>query len=572
MWQRGAGATSLAALAHPSRKDSMRSHLHPIARRHGDKHPSSGKASYWILTALVAVAAAGAGWWQWHSRAADGTAGNPASTVTQGAANGNGGGGGGGGGGSRRFGGGNAVQPVSVRTARQQDIRVTVNAIGSLSASNTAVVHAQVSGVLQSIRFQEGQQVKAGQLLAQIDPRAFAATATQAEGSLARDTAQLENARVDLARYKNLQALDAAPKQQLDTQAALVRQLEGTVKVDQGALDSAKLQLSYTKVVAPISGRVGLKQADLGNVVQPSDANGIVSIAQTRPIALVFAVPASQVPLLQAHLAAKQALTVQAWDKSGQKQLASGRVSTIDNAIDPATDTIKVKAIFPNADDALFPNQSVSVRLQLDTLKDALTVPQAAVLRGAQGFYVYVVETDNTVSTRVITPGVVDGDWMAVEGAVQPGEKVVVDGVDRLRNGAKVEVITPNFKGGGTGGGKWGGKPGANAKSGAASEPSSAGNPTAVGKGAGDKPVASAGHDPEKSGTAAAGSSAGQRPSTGATSDAPAVGGNDADSERRRAFFQSLSPQEREKLKAMSPEERQAWREKMRQQRGGTAN
>ena len=550
----------------------MRSHLHPIARRHGDKHPSSGKASYWILTALVAVAAAGAGWWQWHSRAADGTAGNPASTVTQGAANGNGGGGGGGGGGSRRFGGGNAVQPVSVRTARQQDIRVTVNAIGSLSASNTAVVHAQVSGVLQSIRFQEGQQVKAGQLLAQIDPRAFAATATQAEGSLARDTAQLENARVDLARYKNLQALDAAPKQQLDTQAALVRQLEGTVKVDQGALDSAKLQLSYTKVVAPISGRVGLKQADLGNVVQPSDANGIVSIAQTRPIALVFAVPASQVPLLQAHLAAKQALTVQAWDKSGQKQLASGRVSTIDNAIDPATDTIKVKAIFPNADDALFPNQSVSVRLQLDTLKDALTVPQAAVLRGAQGFYVYVVETDNTVSTRVITPGVVDGDWMAVEGAVQPGEKVVVDGVDRLRNGAKVEVITPNFKGGGTGGGKWGGKPGANAKSGAASEPSSAGNPTAVGKGAGDKPVASAGHDPEKSGTAAAGSSAGQRPSTGATSDAPAVGGNDADSERRRAFFQSLSPQEREKLKAMSPEERQAWREKMRQQRGGTAN
>ncbi len=546
----------------------MRSHFHHSVRRPGNKSPQSGKASTWILASLVAVAATGTVWWQWHPRTAD----TSATGTTVPANGGPPGGGSGAGGGSRRFGGGNGVQPVSVRSARQQDIRVTVNAIGSLSASNTAVVHAQVSGVLQSIRFQEGQQVKAGQLLAQIDPRAFAATATQAEGSLARDTAQLENARVDLARYKNLQALDAAPKQQLDTQAALVRQLEGTVKVDQGALDSAKLQLSYTKVVAPISGRVGLKQADLGNVVQPSDANGIVSIAQTRPIALVFAVPASQVPLLQAHLAAKQALTVQAWDKSGQKQLASGRVSTIDNAIDPATDTIKVKAIFPNADDALFPNQSVSVRLQLDTLKDALTVPQAAVLRGAQGFYVYVVETDNTVSTRVITPGVVDGDWMAVEGAVQPGEKVVVDGVDRLRNGAKVEVITPNFKGGGTGGGKWGGKPGANAKSGAASEPSSAGNPTAVGKGAGDKPVASAGHDPEKSGTAAAGSSAGQRPSTGATSDAPAVGGNDADSERRKAFFQSLSPQEREKLKAMSPEERQAWREKMRQQRGGTAN
>ncbi len=526
----------------------MRSHFHHSVRRPGNKSPQSGKASTWILASLVAVAATGTVWWQWHPRTAD----TSATGTTVPANGGPPGGGSGAGGGSRRFGGGNGVQPVSVRTARQQDIRVTVNAIGSLSASNTAVVHAQVSGVLQSIRFQEGQQVKAGQLLAQIDPRAFAATATQAEGSLARDTAQLENARVDLARYKNLQALDAAPKQQLDTQAALVRQLEGTVKVDQGALDSAKLQLSYTKVVAPISGRVGLKQADLGNVVQPSDANGIVSIAQTRPIALVFAVPASQVPLLQAHLAAKQALTVQAWDKSGQKQLASGRVSTIDNAIDPATDTIKVKAIFPNADDALFPNQSVSVRLQLDTLKDALTVPQAAVLRGAQGFYVYVVETDNTVSTRVITPGVVDGDWMAVEGAVQPGEKVVVDGVDRLRNGAKVEVITPNFKGGGTGGGKWGGKPGANAKSGAASEPVGAGH---VKSGAqNDQPTAAT-----------------QKPTAGAMQDAP-TNSADADSERRKAFFQSLSPQEREKLKAMSPEERQAWREKMRQQRGGTAN
>ena len=451
-----------------------------------------------------------------------------------------------------------------------------VNAIGSLTASNTAVVRAQVSGVLQSIQFQEGQQVKAGQILAQIDPRAFAATAAQAEGALARDTAQLENAKVDLARYKDLIAKDAAPKQQFDTQQALVRQLEGTVKVDQGALASAQLQLSYTKVVAPISGRVGLKQADLGNVVQPSDANGLVSIAQTRPIALVFSVPASQVPLLQARLAAKQALVVQAWDKGGSKQLATGRVSTIDNAIDASTDNIKVKAVFPNTDDALFPNQSVGVRLQLDVLKDALTVPQAAVLRGAQGFYVYVAESDNTVSTRVIKPGVVDGDWMAVEGAVQAGEKIVVDGVDRLRNGAKVEVITPNFKGGaggGNGGGKWSGakgegKPGADGKSSAASAPTGAAS-TAT---AGGKPAASASHG-EADGKAAA-SSAGHMPTDGTAQDAPA-NGSDADGERRRAFFQSLSPEEREKIKAMSPEERQAWREKMRAQReksGGAAN
>ena len=451
-----------------------------------------------------------------------------------------------------------------------------VNAIGSLTASNTAVVRAQVSGVLQSIQFQEGQQVKAGQILAQIDPRAFAATAAQAEGALARDTAQLENAKVDLARYKDLIAKDAAPKQQFDTQQALVRQLEGTVKVDQGALASAQLQLSYTKVVAPISGRVGLKQADLGNVVQPSDANGLVSIAQTRPIALVFSVPASQVPLLQARLAAKQALVVQAWDKGGSKQLATGRVSTIDNAIDASTDTIKVKAVFPNTDDALFPNQSVGVRLQLDVLKDALTVPQAAVLRGAQGFYVYVAESDNTVSTRVIKPGVVDGDWMAVEGAVQAGEKIVVDGVDRLRNGAKVEVITPNFKGGaggGNGGGKWSGakaegKPGADGKSLAASEPTGAAS-TAT---AGGKPDASASHG-AADGKAAA-SSTGHKPTDGTAQDAPA-NGSDADGERRRAFFQSLSPEEREKIKAMSREERQAWREKMRAQReksGGAAN
>jgi multidrug efflux system membrane fusion protein len=291
-----------------------------------------------------------------------------------------------------------------------------------------------------------------------------------------------------------------------------------------------------------------------------------VSIAQTRPIALVFAVPASQVPLLQARLAAKQALTVQAWDKGSTKQLATGRVSTIDNAIDASTDTIKVKAVFPNVDDALFPNQSVGVRLQLDTLKDALAVPQAAVLRGAQGFYVYVVENDNTVSIRVIKPGVADGDWMAVEGAVQAGEKVVVDGVDRLRNGAKVEVIAPNFKGGA---GKWSGaksegKPDADGRSSTASEPAAAGKAAATNKGAAEDSKPSKGSSPAASGSA-------QKLSTSASPEAAAAGaanGPDAAGGDRRAFFQSLSPEEREKLHNMSPEERQAWREKMRAQRG----
>ncbi|MEO8718685.1 MAG: efflux RND transporter periplasmic adaptor subunit [Burkholderiales bacterium] len=343
--------------------------------------------------------------------------------------------------GGRRSGGAGAVQPVAVEAAARRDVHVTVQAIGSIAASNTAVVRAQVSGVLQSLNFKEGQQVRAGQWLAQIDARAFQAALLQVEGALARDQAQLENARVDLERYRGLLAKDAIAKQQLDTQAALVHQLEGTVELDRGAVASARLQLSYTRVTAPIAGRTGLKQADLGNTVQPGDANGIVSITQTQPVALVFSVPAANVPRLTERLRADAAIPVEAWDRGGKQRLAVGRVATVDNAIDPSTDTIKVKAMFANTDGALFPNQAVSVVLQLDTLPGALAVPRAAVLRGAQGFYVYVVNDDQSVSARVVKPGAVDGKWMAVEGELRAGEPIVIDGTDRLRNGAKVEVI-----------------------------------------------------------------------------------------------------------------------------------
>lgn len=504
----------------------------------------SGKLTTWVLAALVVLAAAGAAWWKFAPHAGD------AATASAAAGNGAGGPPGmGPGSSSRRLGAGSGVQPVSVMAARLQDVRVTVNAIGSLTASNMAVVHAQVSGTLQSVLFQEGQQVQSGQLLAQIDPRSFQSAVGQAEGALARDSAQLDNARLDLQRYKDLVSKDAAPKQQVDTQLALVRQLEGTVRVDRSALDSAQLQLSYTKVLAPTSGRVGLKQVDIGNVVQPGDANGMVSIAQTRPIALVFSIPASQVPVLQARLKARQPLRVEAWDKGSTRLLASGQVATIDNAIDASTDTIKVKALFPNKDDALFPNQSVSVRLQLDTQSNALAVPQAGVLRGAQGFYVYVVGDDNTVSTRVIKPGVVDGDWMAIEGAVQPGEKIVIDGVDRLRNGAKVEVIAPNAKPGGAG--NWKGDDKGKAAAGNAPAASSATPaPVATGSNAKSAPV----DTPSKPAPA----------KEAGTEGGNAGGADDAAAAQRRAFFQSLSPEEREKLRNMSPEERQAWREKMR--------
>ena len=394
-----------------------------------------GRAMPWKLVALVLLVGGGGFWW-WKTHVTD-PASNAAPKITRTTTAGASG---------RRFGGASAAQPVSVQPVRRQDIRVTVNAIGSIAASNMATVHAQVSGVLQSLNFKEGQQVKAGQLLAQIDPRAFQATLGQTEGVLARDRAQLEGARIDLARYRDLLAKDALPKQQLDTQVALVGQLEGTVKADQSTVDNARLQLSYTRVTAPIAGRVGLKQVDLGNVVQPGDVNGIVLITQTRPIALVFAVPAAHVPLITARLRANETLPVEAWSRDGTKQLALGRVATVDNVIDASTDTIKVKALFPNADDALFPNQAVSVRLQLDTLTKVLAVPQAAVLRGAQGFYVYVVGVDNAVTTRVIKPGAVDGDWMAIEGPLKVGENVVIDGADRLRDGATVEVIAADPK------------------------------------------------------------------------------------------------------------------------------
>ncbi|MFJ7566557.1 MdtA/MuxA family multidrug efflux RND transporter periplasmic adaptor subunit [Herminiimonas sp. NPDC097707] len=381
-----------------------------------------------IIWIVIAALAAGIALWWWKagsSKPADDSAGG-------------------------RFGRSSMAQPVSVQAVRQQDIRVTVNAIGSINAANTAIVHVQVSGVLQELNFKEGQQVQAGQLLAQIDPRAFQAALSQAEGVLARDKAQLDNARIDLARYRDLLSKDAIPKQQLDTQEALVRQLEGTVKSDQGTVDSARLQLSYTRVTAPIAGRVGLKQADLGNVVQPADTNGIVSITQTHPIALVFAVPAANVPLITTRLRANEAVPVEAWDRSGKTKLATGQLATVDNAIDVTTDTIKVKALFPNLDDALFPNQAVSVILQLNILKNVIAVPQAAVLRGAQGFYVYVVSADNSVTTRVVKPGAVDSGWMTVEGTLAAGEKVVIDGTDRLRDGAKVAVIDPQQHAGGT--------------------------------------------------------------------------------------------------------------------------
>jgi len=366
------------------------------------------------LVLLAVLAVAGGRWWYLRGQAAP--AGAPG-----------------------RTGGGPAAQPVSVGVVERRDMRVMVSAIGTLQSRATAVVRTKVSGELKALHFNEGDEVKAGQLLAQIDPRSYQAAFDQAQGTLMRDQALLRNARLDLQRYQELKSQDSIASQQVDTQAALVRQYEGTVAADQAQVDAARLQLSYTRVTAPIAGRLGLRQADLGNVVNPADANGIVTITQLRPIDAVFSVPQAQLDRIRERQAGGAELPVELWDREQRQLLARGRLGALDNAIDLTTDTLKVKAAFANADGRLFPNQFVNVRLQVDLLKDTLTVPAAAV----QNNYVYLVQDDGTVTQRRLRVGVgvADGDRVSVEGDLPEGAQVVTDGLDRLREGARVMVI-----------------------------------------------------------------------------------------------------------------------------------
>ncbi len=334
-------------------------------------------------------------------------------------------------------GGAGQTQPVSVGVVERRDMRVLISAIGTMNARATAVVRAKVSGELLKLHFKEGDEVKAGQLLAEIDPRSFQATLSQVQGSLARDQAQLKNAQLDLQRYKELLAQDSIASQQVDTQAALVRQLQGTVAADQGQVDAAKLQLSYTRITAPISGRLGLRQADLGNVVNPSDTNGLVTITQVRPIDALFSVPETHVSTLAEQLRAGKPMPVELWDREQKQILAKGQLNALDNTIDTTTGTVKAKAAFDNADGKLFTNQFVNVKLQLRQLEQVLVVPANAV----QNNYVYLVKLDKTVTQRKITVGVSDGDYVSVRGELESGDQVVTDGIDRLREGAQVSVI-----------------------------------------------------------------------------------------------------------------------------------
>jgi membrane fusion protein, multidrug efflux system len=381
--------------------------------------PRERHRRWWFAALAIVIAAVVAGYYLWPKT-------EPQSTAQQ----------------RRTKGGPNAGRPMPVvaAPAKTADVDVYLSGLGTVTPLATVTVKSRVDGQLLRVLFREGQMVKAGELLAEIDPRPFEVQLTQAEGQMARDQAQLRNAQLDLERYRTLFAQDSIAKQQLDTQAALVRQFEGAVKADQGQVDNARLQLTYSRVTAPVSGRVGLRQVDPGNIVHASDQNGIVVITQLQPITVVFTIPEDNVHVVMQRVRGADKLPVDAFDRAEKVKLATGMLLTVDNQIDPATGTVKLKAQFPNDNYALFPNQFVNARMLVEVKKDATIIPSAAVQRGTPGTFVYVVKSDNTVTVRPVKLGPAQGDNVAIEAGLKPAELVVTDGADKLREGAQVEL------------------------------------------------------------------------------------------------------------------------------------
>ena len=328
--------------------------------------------------------------------------------------------------------------PVGVAAAVKGDIPVVLRALGTVTPLATVNVKTQITGQLTEVHFKEGQLVKQGDLLAVVDPRPYDVALQQAIGTMQRDEALLKNAQTDLERYKKLVAQDSLARQQLDTQQALVRQYEAALVINQALVDAAKLNVTYTKIVAPLTGRIGLRMVDKGNYVTMGDATGICVIIQIQPISVIFTIPEDALPPVRQRLKAGASLEVRALDRAQKVELGLGKLDTTDNVIDVTTGTVKLRAVFDNKDESLFPNQFVNVRLLVDTVKDATIVPVAAIQRGQPGIFVYLVKADDTVEIRVVELGVTDGERVAVTKGLQVGDQVVIDGTDRLREGAKI--------------------------------------------------------------------------------------------------------------------------------------
>jgi membrane fusion protein, multidrug efflux system len=371
-----------------------------------------------ILIGLILIGLVGGGWYLWKQHQTQ-QAPKPA-TAGRGAPN--------------------LPQPVGFATIDKGNIRIILNELGTVTSLDTVTIQTQINGQLQEIGFKEGQIVKKGDFLAQIDPRPYIAALEQAQGTLAKDQGLLAQAQTNLKRFQALGRQDSIAQQQVDDQRFLVLQLTGTVQTDQGLVDAAKVNLAYCRIVSPIDGQVGLRLVDLGNYVQTSSTTGLLVITQMQPISVLFSVPEDNVPDIIQRVRGGATLSVEAYDRANTKLLATGELGTLDNVIDTTTGTLKLRAIFANPDEMLYPNQFVNAHLLVNTMQDAVRVPVPAVQRGEPGTFVYVIDANNTVSVRPIKVGPVDGNYQAVLSGLNPGDKVVTDGTDRIKDGAKVTL------------------------------------------------------------------------------------------------------------------------------------
>ncbi|HWZ42601.1 MAG TPA: MdtA/MuxA family multidrug efflux RND transporter periplasmic adaptor subunit [Candidatus Saccharimonadales bacterium] len=387
------------------------------------------KSRWWLWIAILAVVAIGI--WYYRGARATSEAGGKAAPGATSAGKGRGGPGGAG-----------MTVPVVIATAQKGNLPVYLIGLGSATAYNTVTVRSRVDGQIVKVNFTEGQFVHAGDALIEIDPRPYQVQLEQAEGQLAKDQAQLHDVQVDFERYQLLYSEGVIPKQQVDTQQAQVGQFQGAIKADQATIDSAKLQLVYAHITAPISGRVGLRLVDIGNIVHAADTTGLLVITQLQPISVIFTLPQDQLQQVLVKLRGGGQLPVEAYDRDDLTKITDGKLATIDNQIDPTTGTYKLKSIFSNENNVLFPNQFVNIHMLVDTKKDLVIVPAAAIQRGPQGTYVYVVSGGDTVNIRVVTIAQTTGNNIGISSGINPGDVVVIDGQDKLQDGSKVVTST----------------------------------------------------------------------------------------------------------------------------------